>query len=66
MTPRTVFAAGSAGYIGSRLSAAPVEAGRNIVVIDSLTSSSPVKLQRIVAINTPEVQTNKSAVADWS
>lgn len=46
----TVLITGGAGYIGSHCCVAFLEAGYDIVVIDNLSNSSDVSLQRIEAI----------------
>lgn len=46
-TPRTALVTGGAGYIGSHTCVAMLDAGWNVVVVDNLSNSSEVALDRV-------------------
>ncbi|WP_306141650.1 UDP-glucose 4-epimerase GalE [Roseibium sp. MMSF_3412] len=62
----TVLITGGAGYIGSHCGVAFLEAGYDIVVIDNLSNSSDVSLQRIEAITGQKVPCEIADIRDQS
>ncbi|MEO0976130.1 MAG: UDP-glucose 4-epimerase GalE [Pseudomonadota bacterium] len=60
----TVLITGGAGYIGSHCCVAFLEAGYDIVVIDNLSNSSDVSLQRIEAITGRKVPCEIADIRD--
>jgi UDP-glucose 4-epimerase len=60
----TILVTGGAGYIGSHTVLLLIEAGYEVVVVDNLSNSSQVSLQRVAKLTGKEVKFHRADIQD--